>query len=410
MKSQKIKTNSIILTFFIVFVGFGQEYKGAIAPIQKDGLHKIMLTSGLRAASRDSFVSLRLKDVNNQEFPYVLIKGTDRKLSTFKSMPVAAKKVIKDSITSIIIENKTSKKQEHITIRIANTKIRKRYTVYGSNNGTDWFGLVSNKNLTYTSIPNQTYLEETIHFPLNTYGFLKIDFNDKKSLPINVLEVGVYENKFFEQSQLEIQGYDKEVIEVKEEKMTQITFSSTSPNRINTFVFDIDTEFYLRNAKIVVSRNRKIKKRDISYVQVLKTFQLNSKNKNSFEISNLNEKEFRIQIDNKDNPPLTIKNITLYQKPLYLVANLKANQEYQIILDNSLSKPSYDLSNFISNKIENIEEAAIVRFSKIETKEERIIPTSFWQSNTFMWICITIGGLFVMYFAIGLLKDIDRNE
>jgi len=410
MKHQKMKLYSLGLTFLMVLVGFGQNYKGFVTPTQSDGLHKIMLTPDVRSASNENFAAIRIKDANGQEVPYVIMSNNDRTFSVFKPIEIVSKKAIKDSITTVVIENGTGQKQEQITVRIANTKIIKRYDVYGSDNAKDWFGLVSNRNLSYINKANQTFVEKTIHFPLNTYKFLRIDFNDKKSLPINVLEVGVYESKFFTQNPIEIKEYKQEILQLKDKKVTQLTFSATSPKKVNTIVFDIDTDFFLRRAKVIVNRTRKIKKRVETYSQVIRSFQLNSKNNNTFEFSNLNEKEFRIEIQNQDNPALAINNIRCYQKPLYLVANLKATEKYEMVLDTTLSAPSYDLVNFISNKIETIEEATIQGFSAIKAQEKEEKPTLFWQTSAFMWICIVLGGLLVIYFAIGLLKDIGKEE
>lgn len=405
-----MKKYSFLITFFIGLSCFSQNYKGTIKAIKKDGLHKIMLTPELRSATNEVFASLRLKDSNNQEVPYVLIYNAEKKFSTFKPIEIASKKVIKDSITSIVLENRTGKKHERLTLRIANTKVIKRYTIFGSDNGVDWFGLISNKNLSYINQPNQTFLEKTIHFPLNTYKFLQINFNDKNSLPINILEAGVYESKFFAQNPIEIKDYQQEIISVNEKKLTQIKFKATKTQKINTISFDIDTEFFLRNAKILVEKTRKIKKRVETYNEVVTNFKLNSKNKNSFDLTNLNSKEFILEIENQDNPPLKMKSIQLFQKPIYLIANLKEEERYGIIIDTTLSRPSYDLGNFISNKIEAIEKATVIDFYKIEKEKEVLKVKSFWETSTFMWICIVLGGLLVVYFALSLLKDIGNES
>ena len=409
-KTLKMKKYSFLITFFIGLCCFSQNYKGAIKTIEKDGLHKIMLTPELRSASNEDFGYVRLKDSNNQEAPYVLIYNTDEKFSSFNPLEIASKIAIKDSITSIEIENKTGKNQERITLRIANTKVLKRYSIFGSDNGVDWFGLISNKRMSYKNLPKQTFLEKTIHFPLNAYKFLRIDFNDKKSLPINILEAGVYESRFFTQSPIEIKEYQEEVISVNEKKRTQIKFVAPTSQKINTISFDIDTQYFLRKANILVEKTRKIKKRIETYNEVVARFELNSKNKNTFELSNLSAKEFTLEIENQDNPPLKIDNIQLFQKPIYLIANLKEKERYEIVIDTSLTRPSYDLGNFISNKIKSIEEAKITDFYKIEKKDDVLKAKSFWQTSAFMWICIVLGGLLVVYFALSLLKDIGNES
>ncbi|MEX6626878.1 hypothetical protein [Tenacibaculum salmonis] len=407
---------SLLITFFVSLTTFAQNYTGSINSINENGLHKIMLPLKVRAVSNENYNFLRIKDSLKNDIPYVLIYNNDKKFSTFEQLKIGSKQVIKDSVTSIIIENKSVEKLATITLKIANTKIIKSYNLYGSDNGSDWFGLTSNRILSHKSTPKKTasgkiFLEQTIHFPLNTYPFLRINFDDKNSLPINILEAGIYKSKIFTQNAIEINQYKQELIATeKKKKVTQLKFTAENSHKINSISFKIDTDFFLRNAKIFVKRERKIKKRVETYTENIASFQLNSKNKNSFTFNNLNEKEFIIEIENKDNPALAIKNIQLFQKPIYLIANLKKANSYKIIVDATLTKPSYDLENFISSTTKNITETSITSFSKNKTKTVSPKNTPFWQTTIFMWICIVLSGGFIIYFAFSLIKDIGNQE
>ncbi|WP_370424542.1 hypothetical protein [Tenacibaculum dicentrarchi] len=411
-----MKKYSLLISLFISLTTFTQNYTGSIHPINENGLHKIMLPIKVRSAAAENYSFLRIKDSLKNDVPYVLIYNNDKKFSSFEQLKIASKNVIKDSVTSIIIENKSAKKLATITLKIANTKIIKSYNLYGSDNGSDWFGLTSNRILSYKSTPKKTasgkiFLEQTIHFPLNTYPFLRINFDDKNSLPINILEAGIYKSKIFTQNAIEINQYKQEFISTeKKKKVTQLKFTATNSHNINSISFKINTDFFLRNAKILVKRERKIKKRVETYTENIASFQLNSKNKNSFTFNNLNEKEFIIEIENKDNPALAIENIQLFQKPIYLIANLKKANNYKIIVDATLTKPSYDLENFISSTTKNITETSITSFSKNKTKTVSPKNIPFWQTTIFMWICIVLSGGFIIYFAFSLIKDIGNQE
>lgn len=403
-----MKKFSFLIVFLIGFVGFSQDYKGALTTETK-GLYKMLLTPEIRSACSDNFRTIRIKDSNEAEVPYVLMHNTDRTFSVFTPIKIKSKKRVKKS-TSIVLENVAQKKQERITLRIANTRVNKSYDVFGSDNGKDWYGLVSGGYLSNINSTNQTFAEKTIDFPLNTYQFIRISFKDKKSLPINILEAGVYENKFLMQSPVEIEDFTQETILLKEEKKTQLKFIANAAKKINIISFDIDTEFFLRNAKIIVERTRQVKKRTEVYNDVIASFKLNSKNKNTFDVSNLNEKEFTIEIENQDNPALNISKVQFYQKPIYLIANLKEKESYNLVLDNKLSKPSYDLGNFISNKTKNVATANIVNFKKVVVEKQEPTEKPFWQTNLFMWVCIVLGGLLILYIAFGLLKDIGTEK
>jgi hypothetical protein len=405
-----MKKYSFLVAFFTVFVSFSQNYTGGLDSIKKDGLQSLLLTTEIRSATNENFNFLRIKDANKNEVPYVLIVDSDRTLSTFKSLKITSKQAIKDSVTSIVIENEANEIQGHFTVQIANTDIYKNYTIYGSNDQKEWFGLVANESLFGLSSANKTTVEKTIYFPLNTYQFLRINFDDKNSLPINILNIGVFKSKFFTQNPLEINNFKLEVVTLKNKKATHLKFTAKSAHKVHIISFKINTDFFLRNAKVIVKRTRKVKKRVEMYTEIIAQFQLNSKNENTFVLNNLNEKEFWIEIENQDNPVLDIESVKVFQNPIYLVANLKQAENYKLIIDKTVNKPSYDLGNFISDKTITIDEVSVSNFSKIKNDKETIKKTPFWETSLFMWVCIILGGVIVVYFALNLLKDINNQE
>lgn len=405
-----MKKYSFLLVFFIGITCFGQNYKGVLELIKKDGFHKIMLTSDIRAASKNNFGFIRIKDSSNQEVPYVLKYQSDRLFATFLPIPIVSTTRIKDSVTAILIENKTIKKRTNLILQIANTAISKRYNLLGSNDAVFWFGITSNKILNLKNSTNTSSTETSINFPINAYKFLKIEISDKNSLPINVLGVGVYENNFFSEESILISNFNQEISQIKERKVTQIKFTATNYHEINSISFDVKSAFFMRNVKIIAKRTHKIKKRAEVYDEVISSFELSSKNENTFTLNNFYEKEFIVEIDNQDNPPLEITAIKLLQKPIYIISNLKKNQKYELQIDTSFLKPSYDLGNFVSDTILNIEEVSVINFLKEKNKDSKIIEKAFWQTPIFMWICIIFVGLLIVYFALDLLKDIKHQE
>jgi len=406
-----MKKYSFLIVFFIGLTTFSQNYKGSLNSVEKDGLHKIMLTPEVRSASKNNFNFIRIKDREDQEVPYVLKHHSDQLFSSFLPIKILSNKRIKDSITSVIIENKTSERLTNLILKIANADISKRYHLLGSNDAKNWFGITSNNTLHLTNEAQKSSVEKRINFPTTTYPFLKIEFNDTNSLPINILDAGKYVNNYFSEEPIVITDYKQEITELKDRKITQIKFIANNSHQLNTISFDIKSAYFLRNAKLIVQKERKIKKRVETYQQVIANFQLSSKTENIFNINNLNEKEFIIEIENKDNPSLDITDISLLQKPIYIISNLRKGQQYQFIIDSTLSKPSYDLGNFISEKTTIIDEDVnIQNFIKTKTKTAIIKGKPFWETAVFMWVCIIFVGVLITYFALDLLKDVKHQE
>ncbi|VXB44960.1 conserved hypothetical protein [Flavobacterium sp. 9AF] len=397
--------SSVVLVVSVF--GWSQNYKGEIKNIQTNSLYQIELTPEIRAAAQEDLRYFRIFDTNKSEVPYVIsnYNGESERYISFK---IISKKSIRDSITSIVIQNETGKKINHINLNISNAALTKQYNVSGSYNDEEWFGLVANETLGNLVATKGTALEKMIYFPENDYPFLKIEFNDKKSLPINVQAIGIYESQFLAEKQIEITAFAYKISEDKQRKVTQVVFSAEKSYQIDAISFEIATELYAREA--IITRKEKIKNKKTTTIrnQLLSSFLLNSKMNSKIKVSNLNEKEFTIEIENKDNQPLEITNIQLFQNPITIISRLKTNERYEVVIDSTYSKPTYDLVNFMESFTVGMPKVTITNFHKIE-KEKHIKGKSFWQTNLFMWFCIVIGIGIVIYFALGLLKDMKKE-
>ena len=78
-----------------------------------------------------------------------------------------------------------------------------------------------------------------------------------------------------------------------------------------------------------------------------------------------------IEIDNQDNPPLNISSVTLFQKPLYVVADLKHTEGYTVSAGNKdLKTPKYDITYFRNRVSENMPNTSINGVKLIEAKSK----------------------------------------
>ena len=405
-----MKYKFALLLIFIAYQGFAQNYSGTLSTLNQEGLHLILLNPEVRSAINSNTNFFRILDANKNEVAFVNYKPKNENKLDFVALPIVSKRVLKDSLTSIQIENSRKRSLNNVVVVIANTSVVKNYNVSGSNDGENWFGLVQNQQLNNLNSEKEKEVEKTISFPLNNYSFIRIDLFDKQSLPINVLKVGVYQSEINYVNQLELVGFTQKIISNKEKKKTQITIQFESPQVISKINFDVRSDLYFRNARILVNKSRKIKKRTDNYQEEISSFVLNSKTNNQFILDDFFEKEFIIEIDNQDNQPLEISKISFFQSPEYVLANLKVADNYEVIVDTTLSKPNYDLKNFeFENSkelnvltIENFKKATIV---KAENQEQK-----FWQTQWFLWLCIAIGGLAVSYFALEMLKDMKEKQ
>lgn len=397
--------NTVCLLFTVSL--FSQNYKGNVSEIRQDGFHKIWMTPEIRSASLSDLGYFRILDGHKNEVPYVVLNDESSVKSSYLPFDFKSINNTKDSVTSIIIENDKQQKTNHLIFQIANTKVKKIYSISGSNDQKEWFGLATNQLFLGLNEAEKTTVEQRFSFPINEYRFLKFEFSNKESLPLQILNIGLYDNLYSDEPQIEITDFKIKNTTNKEKKKTQILVTFNIPQHIENMTFDIENDVFLREASILVNKTRTIKKRVETYQQNVLNFELHSGTHNRFDLPYIFEKEIIIEIENNDNPPLNINGIKFFQKPLYLVSNLKKNETYQVIVDTTLHKPMYDLVNFKSTFNTDLPEAYITDFNK--TNHPNLAKeTSFWQTNLFMWICILLAILVIGYFALSLLKDMKN--
>jgi hypothetical protein len=405
----QMKIKTLIYCLFITSFGFSQSHKATLSKIQKDGFHKITISSEVRSVSQDNLAYFRILDKNKKEVPFANFDNAHHNSLLFQKLDVLSKTRSKDSITSIIVSLNELKNVTELSLVISNTTINKAYSISGSNNQQDWFGLVSNQTLNDLTNANGNTITKSIVLPRNNYKFLRFDFNDKKSLPINVLEIGYYKGGRKDIETTYLTDFKYKISQDQKHKKTIITFNSNNFQRVDGISFDVKTKLFLRNASVFVNTTRKVRKRKENFKQEISSFNLNSNASNTFQINSFFEKEFTIEIDNQDNQPLDISKIKVFQNTVSILADLKANEKYEVIIDATLSQPNYDLANFTQNISAELPEATISNLKKINSESKDTSEKAFWQKPVFLWSAILLTLALLAYFVFSMLKEVDKN-
>ena len=406
------KLNKVL---FLLFASWctAQNYTGKLQPVATGGLTKIVVEPELRSALQNNWDYFRILNSKGNEVPYALdtrtISGSG---SVVKDLKILSKSSIPNVSTSIIIANETKAKFDLLTLTIANTEVVKTYSISGSDDQNQWYGLVNNETVDGLYSSTATEVKRDFRFPLNNYKFLRIDFVDKKSLPIQVLSASVTVNLDAQDLALvELKDFQQTISQNKSEKTTIIDLQFKTKQVIDGLKFSIsEPQFYRRNAEIVVNKTRLKNRKQENYREPVASIQLNSKTQNQFRINEIFEKNITIEIENQDSSPLEIDEIKLFQESVALISELKADENYTILVDSTLSAPKYDLS-YLDDMIQTqFSESQITNLEKYNSKNKEKTEDLFWKTPLFMWICIGLALVVIAYFSKGLLKDLNNNQ
>lgn len=403
------KIFSFLFYLLICQLTFGQVYRGNIQAVSQNGLHKIVLTPEVRSFSKDDMAHIRIYDAQKKEIPFVVF-DENRSESTAVNFPIIDKKAINNVSSTFVFANESNQKMDGLVLEIANTAVSKKFHISGSNDANEWFGLVNNQTISGLSDSYGTSVERLFSFPLNNYKFIKFEFIDKNSLPINVLSASLYNNFVLKNEEVTLTNFEQKIILDKKLKQTQIDVSFSEPQLIDGIKFNIvGPNHYLREAKIIVNKTQQMKRKVENYQETIAYFQLNSKNKNKFSLPNLFENQFSIIIENADNQELEIEKIQLFQQTKYLIADLKSNEKYSIQIDDQLRAPVYDLAQSGIDFNAEYPSTTISDLEQVNQNTQVVKPLKFWQTPTFMWICIVLAVLVLGYFSVSMIREMGKK-
>jgi hypothetical protein len=408
-----MKLNKFIFLLFIANLSFGQyQTTGKIKPVSQNGLHEIVLSPEIRSYSKQDLSDIRLFDSKGNEVPYFIKNDTTVSSNTFEEYTIVSKTVSPKKNTSIVIAIPANKNNNQLSLYIANSDAEKKYSISGSDDQKEWFGISNSETLSDLSNTSETSVIKTISYPLNKYHYLKIDFDDKKTLPVNVLKVGNFSSQLQKSILSEIIPHKTATTENRSKKETQIHVLFDTPQVINEISFEISKPTYY-NRKVIVYKKvrRETKRKSAEFDEEIASFELNSNAKNSFTVSEIFEKEFFIKIENHDNQPLSISKIKYDQKPIAIVADLNSGENYILKTGNkTLTEPEYDLSDFKNNIAVHLPQTFVYDIQQKSKTKNQTEVKSFWQQPWFMWLCILLGGITILFFTTSLVKDLKRKN
>lgn len=388
---------------------------GTIAPVKEDGLYRIRVPHKIRTHATNDFRDLRIWDAKGNPVPYFMQPAaayTKTSVSDFKEFSIVTNTRIADSSATYIFKN-PNKTIANAVLLIANYQGNKTYRLEGSDDQKEWFGLVNSGQLNQLNDPKEISVYKAIHFPLCKYEYLKIVFDDRNSLPINLLRIGEATTETQTTVPIAMEKIAvKNIAYLEKDKKTHIQVSFERPEVIDQIRMRISApDLFSRDARLYTLKERKVKRKMETYRQELADFYIRSDKELIFDISRTMVKEVILEIDNRDNPKLEISELHFMQEPVYMTAALKADGTYTVTGgDQTLGFPDYDILDTTYRASSGLSIVEIDAVVYEPTSKTIVNTTSFWQQSWFMWCCIGAATVMILYFSLNLLKDLNRNK
>ena len=376
-------------------------FQATVDSVQQSGFHRILLPPDVVGHLNETLTDLRLYDSQQHEVPYRLLRQQPAQTTSFIDYEVISKKSIPNVSTRLIVRNRSKSRITSLGLVVKNTNVDKKAQLSGSSDAQNWYALDDYIWLSPTQNHVTTKEIKQIDFPLSDYEYYRLVINDSLSTPLNILQVGHY-------TQLASAGTYSTISNLKfsqrdsSDKKTYVHLTSFDEVRFDKLILSVRaTTPFRRQAEIGQFRTRKRKRGRIDrWFEVVRSIDLSSSlDSNVVYLPSLKTKDLYVVIANNDNPPLVINNVRAYQLTTYLLANLTANQPYQLHFSaNDVAAPDYDPTPFQAVLSLNSPIINVGVIHPVSPDSEQHIP-SFFTDSRIIW-----PALGVVLFVLGLLS------
>jgi len=352
--SQRIK-NGFLLWIFFGSVSFASaqktfKYEAFLNRIDSTGFYKIILLPDIVSKSNDDLSDVRLMDQKGNYVPYVSEGNLPNvEKQKFVVFPQVLIDLPKDTGTSFIAENTGKQPVSTLWVKLKNTAVTRSVNLSGSDDLKNWYAIEEDIPLQDAVLTNDASYLQSISFPASNYHYLKLLVNDKSKTPVKFLEAGEYITKstFPFYYPVSYGSFTKK----DTNKTTWITIQLKDNYMVNRLVLSVSNPAYY--------------KREVSVYRVdpqgrhLITLADLSSSKNGDIFISAKTRNLALQINNGDNPPLTINDVKVFQVEHYIVSYLEKGTQYKLFTGNVNAKaPEYDLK-FFADSIRNIQEIGV---------------------------------------------------
>jgi len=387
--------------------GFQQELQGIENP-----WHKIELPNHLFGKIKPDFSDIRVIGITSNhdtiEAPFLLRYKNEGVVKTVKDAEIINSSknengyyvTLAVSSPQIINQLELSILQENYDWRIA---------VEGSQNQQEWFTLVENYRILSISNEETHFSYSTVHFEPAQFAYYRIHFNSS-ALP-SLSSIRLIQD---EQIEGNFRSYGKTTpkqLNDNQLKMSYLNVDLKIPLWVNAMNVTItDTLDFYRPYTLFYAHDSIQTKEGWEFQYTpLSSGVFNSLEENKLTFSPIIARHFKIEIENKDNKPLTIESIETSGLVYEMIIRFEEDATYYLCYGNEKSlAPEYDLAYFESKipaQLTTLQLGELVdTTAPIDPKETQ----QNWEINSiWLWIIMIVIILTLGWFSFNMIKKME---
>jgi len=398
------------IPFFCTAQTEGYKYYGLIDTINQAGFYNIQLSADVNAHLKLDYNDLRIINKDGRWVPHI-IGSSPKKVNGTKLNNLPFIITENTIIHTIIIIEPAQKVISNIGLTIKNTAVERLCSLSGSDDKINWF--VIDDSILLNPIINEAATDSRlrIDFAPSSYKYFKVIIKNNNKDPFNIKAVlhytttdNVIKDKLvFNPAPLIIQKDSGKISYLKINQQQAYHFEVISLKVNGPKFFNRKVALYIPDSSNSSFSNPG---------SLFQTFNISNSSSLVFKLPLTNAPVFYILIDNEDNLPLTITEVTTAFNYNFITTYLEKGDGYRILMGNSTAeRPNYDLNNFDNNIPDTTSTLSIKNiFSFTENKEPALSVTIAGKFKWLLWAAIIIVLIMLLYFTQKMMKEVDKKN
>jgi hypothetical protein len=403
--------NKLTALLFVLLSGacFGQQrdfnYKRPLPAIPHDGWYALTLPADIFRKVDPAYADLRIISLASQdtmEIPYIVTVKEDETTDVTIQLR-ELNKSSKDGKLYITFEVPKTLSVNYVDFSIEEENFDGSVTLEGSNDQREWFEIVQRQRILSITNDHVNFSSTALTFPESNYRFLRANIQSTK--PVTVTSAS-FKKTTTKPGTFRTIDQQWNVSQNKAVKQTLIDIAFRDYQLVNKLIIDIPktVDYYRAFTIEVLQDSAQTPKGWTYYYTPLYSGYLTSLSTNTIEFSTTLAKKIRVTINNADNPPLTINQLTAHGPQVEMIMKLTADENYFLLYgDENIAPPSYDLVHFQDQIPDSATNIAPGAEEFIGTPEEHVSP--LLENKLWLWGAMLLVMGVLGFFTLKMMKS-----
>jgi hypothetical protein len=397
----------VALLMLVCVSGLAQprfQYKRTIGAVGREGWHSIALPPDLYKDINRDMSDIRLYAVHEQdtaEIPYLLDVRDDELTEQTVDLPLFNKSV-RNGVLYLTFELKQSQKVNYIDLKFHDLNYFGLVTMEGSDDRQQWFEVIKDQRIVSIRNGVDDYVLCTVNFPVTNYRFLRFSVQsdvpltfDQASFQYHTVKAGSFNNIPLTWTTRQDKKTKRSFVDIRLRHYAPLSSIQVRTDSAGLFYRPMQIE-YVRDSS-------RTDKGWIKYYQTLYDGHLTSYKANDFVFDWELVRELRMVLQDSDNGPLKIQQISAGGPEIHLISLLKPGNNFMLYGADAVSSPSYDLVHFENRIPEVTTFASLGSPEKIVFAEPDADP--LFENKLWLWGLMVLMILALGFFTVKMMKQ-----